>query len=381
MKQFNMRGIVVFCGTRGIPANYGGFETAIEEIAQRLVVNGYECEIICRKSSHGERLESYKDCKLIYVKGSSSPKLDTFISSIQTASYLWRNRKRFKHAFWFNVANLPGIIITRSIGIPMSVNTDGLEWRRDKWSLPFKLYYLLATLIVTLTCKCLISDSLSIQKFYKKYFWKATYFIPYGTPEVKDVSSIESLSILRKYNVQEGRYFLQITRLEPDNLPCEICAGFIQSRLFEKGFKFILIGYKDDNLYSLKIKSFSNKHGVKVKNAVYDYKELNVLRKNCFCYIHGNSVGGTNPALLEAMASALRVLAFDTPFNREVLGKIGNYFAKTNIAHSLISSLGTPNRSEELMCRVEQFYQWHYVAQCYMALVENQVFRYPLPQI
>jgi glycosyltransferase involved in cell wall biosynthesis len=367
---------VAFCGTRGVPANYGGFETAVDEISQRFVKNGYDCAVFCRESSSGKRLKYHEGRRLVYVKGSSRRALDTFVSAFQTGWHLLRNRRDYGHVFWFNNANLPGILLTLLARIPTSVNTDGMEWRRAKWKWPFKAYYLLASLLISLLCRGVISDSKAMQSFYKKTFGRETEFVPYGVPRTPTVSPHEEPEILDCYGVTSGRYFLQITRFEPDNLPLNAARAFKASRLAEDGFKLLLIGYKHGTSYAEEIKSMSGENGILVAGAVYDPEVLAVLRANCFCYVHGNSVGGTNPALLEAMATCPRVLAIEGPFSREVLGDEGRFFEPKAMVEALRETLSYPDNSAAMRERVRSRYQWTAVARSYINLMEGRPANY-----
>ena len=362
---------IAFCGTRGLPANYGGFETAVDEITKRFIAAGYECDVVCRESSAGENQSSYEGRSLVYVKGSSSRTRDTFVSAIQTGWYLLKTRRMYAHVFWFNNANLPGILLTWLAGIPISVNTDGLEWRRAKWSWPFKLYCIVSSFVVSLICRRLISDSHAIQTHYRKYFFAKSTIIPYGAPIVQKIDHIQTSAILERLGLEKGHYFLQITRLEPDNLPLETAKAFIESRLFENGYRMVIVGYKDPTPYAKKVKGLDGENGMTVLNAVYDPHLLAVLRTNCFCYVHGNSVGGTNPALLEAMASSPRTMAIDCEFSQEVLGPLGLLFDPKRISPTFRMSVGSANQHGPLSSRVNQFYQWDAVADAYMQLVEE----------
>ena len=154
-----MTGTIAFCGTRGLPADYGGFETAVDEISSRFVQNGFSVEVFCRLSHSGKILDEYEGRRLITVKGSARRSLETFVSSFQTGLYLIKHRKEYKHVFWFNNANFPGIFMTLLAGIPFTVNTDGLEWRRKKWSLPFRAYYFVTSWLISRFAPHLISDS------------------------------------------------------------------------------------------------------------------------------------------------------------------------------------------------------------------------------
>ncbi len=368
---------VAFCGTRGLPANYGGFETAADEISARFAENGYDCVVFSRKSSSGGKTpERHEGRRLVYVEGSSARSLDTFVSAFQTGWRLLRNRKEYDHVFWFNNANLPGILLTLLARIPTSVNTDGMEWRRAKWKLPFKAYYVLASLLVSLLCKSVVSDSRAMQSFYKKVFRKNTQFIPYGIPKTPGVSEEKQAAILREYGLEAGRYFLQITRFEPDNLPLDAIVSFREAGLSRDGFKFLLVGYQRDTPYAGRIKALSGKDGILVADAVYDPEVIATLRRNCFSYVHGNSVGGTNPALIEAMATCPRVLAIDVQFSREMLGDTGSFFRPDDMAESFRRIPTRPERSAAMQARVKSRYQWDAVAENYMRLAEKMPANY-----
>jgi len=254
----------------------------------------------------------------------------------------------------------------------VSVNTDGLEWRRRKWKWPFKVYYWLASLVIARLCGSVISDAIGVQSFYKEVFGKDTHFVPYGVPQVRVLPPEKQSSVLGEYGLESGRYLLQITRFEPDNLPLESAVAFRQAGLAQKGLKLLLVGYKEDHPYARKVKKMSGMDGVLVIGAVYDAEVLYVLRKNCLCYVHGNMVGGTNPALLEAMAVCPRIIAVDVPFSREVLGDAALFFSPHDMSASFRKVMDYPDKSAALRERVHARYQWDAVAESYMRLVEGR---------
>jgi glycosyltransferase involved in cell wall biosynthesis/GT2 family glycosyltransferase len=363
---------IAFCGTRGLPARYGGFETAVDEITRRFAHKGYDCVVFSRSYSGTSSPDYHEGRKLIHVRGSSRRALDTFLASFQEGWHLLRHRGEYDYVFWFNNANFPGILLTHLARTPMSVTTDGLEWRRPKWRWPFKAYYLLSSFLICRLCDNLISDAREIQSYYKQRFWKDTHFIPHGSPPVQTVPSHRRSAILERYGLEPGRYILQITRFEPDNLPLDTAVAFRAAGLARHGVKLLLVGYNHETPYARRIKEMSNSHGICVVDAIYEAEALTVLRENCFCYVHGNFVGGTNPALLEAMASCPRVLAIDTAFNREVLGGTGYLFAPANMTASLRGVLSNPERSAAMRERVQTLYRWEAVAESYVRLVEGK---------
>ena len=363
---------VAFCGTRGLPARYGGFETAVDEISRRFVAAGHSCDVVCRTPLGRPRPSEHEGRSLVHVTGSSSRKLDTFVSSVQTGCYLWRNRRRYSHVYWFNNANLPGILMTALARIPMTVNIDGIEWRRAKWSLPFKLYYYVSSCLVSLVCESLVSDSRGVQALYRRRFFKRTSYVPYGVTPTPAVSEEQQKDILESLGLKAGGYFLQITRFEPDNLPLEVATAFVNSELSLRGLAMVCVGYKEPTPYAQRLLALDGVDGVRVLKATYAPDVLVTLRSNCHCYVHGNCVGGTNPALLEAMATCPRVIAVNNEFNQEVLGRDGVYFERGNIEPGLHAAAALGVQSEALRLRAHRLYQWDAVAESYMRLGEGR---------
>jgi glycosyltransferase involved in cell wall biosynthesis len=176
---------------------------------------------------------------------------------------------------------------------------------------------------------------------------------------------------LQSYGLESGKYFLQITRLEPDNLPLETVKGFCESGLAKTGYKCVIVGFKDKTPYALRLKSYDQRDGVLILPSNYDPKVLYTLRNNCYCYIHGNSVGGTNPALLEAMNSCARIMAVDVLFNGEVLAEYGYFFSPENLVKKFQESVSFPDLRDGLRKRSQNTYQWDAVGRSYIAIVKN----------
>jgi len=333
---------------------------------------GYNCEVFCRRSSYAKELDEYEGRKLVYVNGSKSRMLDTFVSSFQTGWHLIRNRKRYLFVFWHNNANCPGVMMTLLARIPMAINTNGLEWRREKWSLPFKLYYYVSTWLIALFCDKLVSDSIEIRRFYKEHFNVKSHYIPYGVRPAAGIMDARAKEILDDLGLTEGKFFSQVTRIEPDNLPYEAAVGFVDSGLWRDGFKMVVVGYKEPHPYATKLKALDGNSGVIVMDACYDQDVLAALRTKCFAYVHGNHAGGTNPALLEAMLSCPRIMAIDVNYSREVLGETAHFFDPSKIAAAYHAILSYRDCSEELRTRLHKYYRWDEVAEAYMRLSENK---------
>lgn len=270
--------------------------------------------------------------------------------------------------------------MTLLAGIPMAINTNGLEWRREKWSWALKLYYCISTYVIAKLCNGLVSDSIEIRNFYKDRFNATSHCIPYGVHPPAPITEQRAKDILDSFGLEEGRFFIQVTRMEPDNLPYEAGVAFQRSGLAEQGYKMVIVGYKDKHPYARKLKSLDGKRGVIIVDATHDRDVLAALRTRCASYIHGNHVGSTNPALLEAMISCPRIMAIDINFRREVLGETEIYFDDSNCSETFHKVLVLEDRSKMMRERIANYYRWDETAESYMRVAEGQSANYSLCQ-
>jgi glycosyltransferase involved in cell wall biosynthesis len=290
--------------------------------------------------------------------------LETVVASVMTAVVLWRLRKKVQVVFWFNNANLPGIALSRLAGLRVIVNVDGEEWRRPKWNWLLQRYYALARIAVPRIAHIVIVDSKAMMKWYGSA--QSKVFIPYGSL----VGDIQSGSRLPE-GLQAGKYFLQITRPEPDNFPLEWARAFAESGLGLRGFKLVVVGCRPGmSDYADQLFRMGSEESIIVLPPIFDKEVLLTLRLNCWAYLHGNSVGGTNPALLEAMAAAPRILSFDNQHNREVLGGAGSFVMPDYFPDALVESLSMDEESGAYQERISSTYNWDRVADAYMRLLE-----------
>ena len=230
----------------------------------------------------------------------------------------------------FNVANslflLPLIIFRKKIAI----NTDGLEWQRSKWGFWGRSFYKISERISCNIANRLITDSREMKNYYIKKYQMDSTVIAYGA----SIQSHKSTNKLKDMGLKHGDYFLQITRFEPENHPLLTVKAF---KRLKTNKKLVLVGGNHyPNTYTKAIQAEVNAY-IFLMGFIYDKEILEELWCNCFAYIHGNSVGGTNPALLQAMASACFTISIDVPFNRDVLNECGIYF--NNNEDSLVEKM------------------------------------------
>ncbi|MFH2068553.1 MAG: DUF1972 domain-containing protein [Candidatus Omnitrophota bacterium] len=381
-------------GTRGIPARYGGFETCAEELAKGLAAGGHKVYVACRRHMYPEvwpgkarffaPLRMTPFCHPEQGEGSIflffPPSLpgkatDTFSHTFFGVLYLLLFRP-VDTILVFNVANSPLILFLRILGKKAALNTDGLEWRRGKWGPAARAYFRFCELVACLSGATLISDSRAIGDYYRRKYGKRTVFIPYGarvTPTLPPPPGGRDYGddILREYGLEKDRYLLVVGRLEPENNADLITRAF-QRVSTDK--LLVIIGETNwKSSYRRQLKKIDDRR-VRFLGAIYRPGHLNRLLEGCYFYIHGHEVGGTNPALLQAMGSGSCVLALDTIFNAEVVEKTGLLFAKDagalagKMQYLLVNPEVVRYYREAGPKRIREFYPWEKVITGYERL-------------
>jgi glycosyltransferase involved in cell wall biosynthesis len=311
---------IALIGSRGVPAKYGGFETFYEELGKRLVMRGHSVTVYCRHSYYYEKLDEYLGLKLIYLSNLKTKSLDTLSHTF--LSVLHAVGQPYDVYMVCNTANSPVMIIPRLLGKRIVINTDGLEWKRGKWGKFAQKYYKLSEWLSTKLANRIISDSVGIKDYYRTNYGIDSTYIAYGAPIIQS----EKPELLNRYGLQKHEYFIQVTRFEPENNPLLTLRAF---KAASTGKKLVLVGgvpYK--TTYSRQIEMEADEDVI-LTGFVYDKEVINELWVNCFAYIHGNEVGGTNPALLQTMGAGCFTIAVDTPFSHDVLQDSGIYYTKT----------------------------------------------------
>lgn len=358
---------IAMMGTRGVPATYGGFETAIEEVGARLVQRGHEVVVYCRDTGAKlARQENHLGMQLVHLPAIRSKSLETLSHSALSAVHLATHRTDV--ALVFNAANAVWLPILRAARIPVATHVDGLEWKRAKWGPVGKRYYRTCERLAVAWSEALISDAQGIADYYQSKFNSDSYLITYGAPDCRDVGS-DSLANLE---LKPGTYHLVVARFEPENHVHLIVEGHRRS-----GSKkpLVIVGsspYSD--AYTAQLKEQASAQ-VQFLGGVWDQKLLNQLYANCYLYWHGHSVGGTNPSLLRALGAGAPVAGFDVSFNREVAGLAGRYFADAAEASALFTELEAHPRTvkqlRDATTAEAQRYDWEIVADGYEKLCQD----------
>lgn len=361
---------IAMIGTRGVPASYGGFETCVEELGKRLVERGHEVTVYCRDSYYDQKQRSYLGMRLIYLPNLKRKSLDTLSHTF--LSVLDAVREPFDVLMIFNAANSPSLLLPRLLGKKIAINTDGLEWKRGKWGPVARNYYKFSEWLCTKLAHRIVADSTGIQNYYLERFGVDTVYIAYGAYIIQS----RKPELLDAYGLTRDEYFLQITRFEPENNPLLTIDAFKRIRTDKK---LVLVGgvpYESE--YSRQIKAQAREN-ILLPGPIYDNALLNELWCNCYAYIHGNEVGGTNPALLQSMASGCFTLAIDVPFSRDVLKDGGIYFEKRtdDLALKMQWALDHPaeldNFKSKAVTRIREHFSWDMVTDRYESLFHELI--------
>jgi len=351
---------IAILGTRGIPAHYGGFETFAEELSTRVALMGHSVAVYCRERPPES---PWHGVELRYLPTIRHKYLDTLAHTLFSTIHLLFHRCDV--ALYCNAANAIFTAVPRLVGMPVVLNVDGIERKRMKWNRLAKGWYAISERLATVLPSEVVTDAQAIADYYVERYRKATHFIPYGAA----VEKTETVGVLRFLGLEPGRYFLYVSRMEPENHALETRQAFEK---VQSDMKLALIGdapYAAD--YIRQVRSTGDPRIV-MPGAIYG-RGYHELGSHCFAYIHATTVGGTHPALIEAMGRGALVLYRDTVENAEVAAGAGIPFGEHDMAEKIEQALvmtedernGFRRRAIE---RVQQRYSWDAVTAEYERL-------------
>jgi glycosyltransferase involved in cell wall biosynthesis len=355
---------IAILGTRGIPSNYGGFETFAEELSVRLVARGHDVTVCCRERHD---FSEYRGVRLAYLPTIRHKYFETIAHTF--LSTLWLLTHRADVALYCNAGNAIFTVLPRIFGIPVALNVDGLERKRLKWNAFARTWFHISEYLSTILPTAFVTDAEAIRTYYKERYKKNSLFIPYGA----DTVCAETHGALDKLGLEPYRYFLYVSRMEPENRALEVRQAFER---VATGMKLALIGdapYAHD--YIKQVHDTKDPRVV-IPGAIYGlgYSELGSW---CFAYIHATEVGGTHPALIEAMGRGALVLYLETAENSEVCGDAGlSYRDEAGLAARIREVLDMDEAVRDryrarAVDRVRQRYDWDAVTRQYEDLLKG----------
>ncbi len=366
---------IAILGTRGIPANYGGFETFAEHLSTRLAARGHDVTVYCRAHYVSPRELEFQGVKLKVLSTIRHKYFDTIVHTFLSA--LHAAPKRYDAALICNAANAPFAAILRLAGTPVALNVDGLEHKRKKWNAIARRYYLMAERLATILPTQTVTDARVIQEYYQARYRAESTMIAYGA----EVERRPDPSV-RRWRVEPNRYVLYVSRLEPENNAHLVIEAFKRVRT---AHKLLIVGdapYAREYINDLKARARRDRRIV-FTGFVFG-RDYRALQQNAYCYIHATEVGGTHPALLEAMGFGNCVLTLAAPENIEAIGDAGiAYTDENDLAEKLQRVLrdgslvhSYRNRAQ---ARVLEYYDWDYVVDQYERLFAKMAGR-PMPE-
>jgi glycosyltransferase involved in cell wall biosynthesis len=353
---------IALLGTRGIPAAYGGFETFAEELSVRLAARGHQVTVYCRER---QAFPEYRGVKLRYLPTIRHKYLDTLAHTFLSTLDLLAHRTDV--ALYCNAANALFTILPRLAGIPVALNVDGIERKRKKWNAAAQAWYLMSEYLSTLLPNRIVTDAEAIERYYLETYGRKSVFIPYGAATERAVTK-DALDAL---GLEPGRYFLYVSRMEPENRALDVRQAFEQVAV---NMKLALVGDAPYAAEYIRRVRETQDPRIVIPGAIYGlgYRELGTW---CFAYIHATEVGGTHPALIEAMGRGALVLYLDTIENREVCGDAGlPYSDRAGLIARLREAVSMTeperNRYRALAARrVRERYDWEAVTTQYENLL------------
>ncbi|HEX7152700.1 MAG TPA: glycosyltransferase [Thermoanaerobaculia bacterium] len=300
-------------GTRGVPPNYGGFETFAAELGKRLVARGHDVSVYCREAGP----ETWEGIRRIVLPSFSHKYLETvshaFLSAMDAL------RRDFDVVLVCNAANAFVLPILSAKRMRTAINVDGIERKRRKWNVLGRMVYAAGETMSVSFADAVVADADVIARYYREHYAVEPVTIGYGSDFPDEADS----DVLGRLGLEPGQYLLYVSRFEPENNPLEVVHAY--ERLGGTAPPLVMLG---KGLYAHDLVQGLHRHaGPKIlfPGALYgaDYR---TLQRRALLYIQATEVGGTHPALIEAMASGGAVLAHDTPENREVGGDAVGYF-------------------------------------------------------
>ncbi|HVR43460.1 MAG TPA: glycosyltransferase [Thermoanaerobaculia bacterium] len=353
-------------GTRGVPPRYGGFETFAAELGSRLVARGHDVTVYCRSHLYPDRAPTWEGIRLVHLPAIRHKYLETVSHALLSAVHALG--RRYDAILLCNAANAAVLPLLRATGAPVATNVDGIERMRRKWNVLGRLVYRGGEALASSLSSRLVADAETIAAYYRRELGADPAVIAYGA----DFPDEPDSDVLRRLGVAPDGYALYVSRFEPENHPLEVALAW--GRL-ETDLPLVMVGsapYAGDLIRRVREAADSR---VLLPGALYG-RDYRTLQRHARLYIQATEVGGTHPALIEAMGSNGRVLALDTPENREVGGEAVRYFRfdgeprlERVAAEALADPSGLPR--EAARRRAGERYRWEAVTDAYERLLRE----------
>lgn len=407
---------IAIIGSRGIPAKYGGFETFAEGLSTKLAKKGYDIAVTCEYEPPESRPDEYKGVNLKYfpVKPPKSYFLRKFYENLSDIYFLIKLSRSYDMIYFLGIEVgmflfIPHILNKSS---KLAVNIDGVMWKRTKFNKLERWLLKLNHDLATVFADTIVADAEEMKNYVENKYHQKTVFIPYGIDipskipwkkenllKLKDLgkstefNSKMNISDIAMYgtsiplkihhekdkkhlNLDSDLYWLVVARLEPENNIHIIVEAFTK---IKSKYPLVIVGDFTDDDYKKELYDLTGDHdNIHFLGSIYDIELLDMLRQNCFAYLHGHTVGGTNPSLLEAMSMRNIIVAHGNQFNKEVCGSSAIYFEDSDTLKEKIELIESSpedyqNLKIEALHRVKKSYLWDKIVNEYELLFKNEL--------
>lgn len=352
---------VAIIGTVGVPANYGGFETLVEQLVRHNKSEDLQYAVYCSKKSYNDKRWVYHGAKTEYI-GLNANGIQSIPYDIISLVKASRNSDVILILGVSGCAFLPVFRIFSKK--KLVINIDGLEHRRDKWNKWARRFLKFSEKQAVKYGNVIITDNKGITDYVMEEYGKPSELIAYGGDHVI-INIDESLSekVLKEYNLEKDGYALAICRIDPENNVHTILDAFERAQK-----PLVFIGNWQKSEYGrILSEQYRNSKYIKITPAVYDLNILNVIRSNCSIYLHGHSAGGTNPSLVEAMFFEKPIFAFDCVYNRESTENKATYFSSSEQLANILNDedIDLKANAKAMKEIAERRYKWETIARQY----------------
>jgi glycosyltransferase involved in cell wall biosynthesis len=367
---------IAMIGRAGLPAACAGVETAVEEIGRRLVDRGHAVTLYCngRGAAPGAPTNRiHLGMRVVQLPTVAPAAVEAFTHTAMSVAHTVSGT-RPDAAFVFNPVNAPFVPLLRRFGIPTTVHVDGLEWERERWN-GARGYNRWAEYRAARSADALIADAPGIADYYRAEYSVPTELIGYGTHLLHDPPTTR----LAELGLERQGYHLVVACFAPENRVDVIIDGYLRSTA---ALPLVVVGSaRTSSGLTRRIAALAADPRVRLLDGVREQDQLDQLFAHSVSYLHGHAFGGTNPSLVRAMGARTAAIAWDSRFNREVLGVYGAYFRDADTLAALIEDAElSPHHTEEvsaaLQRRAATLYNWAHVTDGYEDLAQRLVSGY-----
>ena len=363
-KKFNTKSIYI-SGTNGLTANYGGWDNLLKNIISKLSL---EYDVICHGSFDDakEYKSSIANLKLFRIKANGIQSI-IFDFRCLLDAYLGGG-------ICLMLGTSGGIFfpIFKLLGLKICLNPDGQEWKRKKWSRLAKLFLLISDVIALKNATYVIADHPEVERRARSITRAPVGCIPYGGDNAisREINSANLINLPK--GIAKGNYFFKVCRIEPENNIELIIRAFVKTKQ-----RIVIVGNWNNSLYGIKLREkYTSLNHIYLLDPIYDKESLALLRSNCKSYIHGHTVGGTNPSLVEAMNLGLDIICHDNIFNKYTTDNKAIYFTNSEELINIITLTCNGNRNSngfDMLKIAKNRYTWDEISNSYSELIKRTI--------